>query len=86
MARVTITSLVARLDAMQEEIEGLRASLASQVAPGTQIQFFRQPGEKWNTPEPISHPLDIQALAAGVTDSYSYYSEANDVYHVNDYL
>jgi hypothetical protein len=75
---------MARIEEMQAEIDTLRATIAEQPQFGT--QFFRRPGEKWNKPEPLSEPLDIQALAAGVYDSYSYYDEYRDVYRINDYL
>lgn len=71
MPRVTIAQLVERIDAMQVEIDELRAA-----ADVPSIQYVRE----LTPPKPISESLNVHALARGVFVDYSFYDEDGDVY------
>lgn len=77
MSRVTVAQLVERLEAMQAEIDALRAQVE---APS--IQYVRE----LSPPAPISQPLDVHELAAHVNWQHSHYDEDGDVYGPNLYL
>ena len=80
MARVTIADLLERIDAMQEEIDSLRAHIdASLTAPA--LQYVRE----IKPPNPISSPLDFMAMAGQASFLYSHYSEEDD-WGANKYL
>ena len=70
MARVTTAHCLARIEAMQEEIDALRAI----ISPTT---WRRGPNVE---PPAISEPIDFKMLNTGLAQDYSYYDEASDVY------
>lgn len=83
MTRPTVAACMARIDALQEELDALKATIAR---PATPVQYFPAPGEKWHGPEPISEPLEVQELAATVSWQHSHYIEENDVYRYGAYI
>jgi hypothetical protein len=75
------TEIVERLDAMQEEIDSLRAYIDEQAAAPS-ITYVREVFP----PKPISAPLDVLEVAREVFSAYSYYTEEGDIYGPNKYL
>lgn len=79
MPRVTVADLVARLDAMQEEIDALRAYVES---PPPTIQYVQEISPR----KKISDPLDFSELNQKLVEAHSYYSEEDDVWGYGSYL
>ena len=75
------TEIVERLDAMQEEIDSLRAHIDEQAA-ATTVTYVRE----LHRPPAVSEPLDVIGLAAEVCAQYVHYGEFIDDWGINKYL
>lgn len=67
MARATVSELLERIEAMQDEIDGLRAHIDSQAAAPS-VQYVRE----LKPLGPVSDPLDFVAMATEQGLAYAY--------------
>jgi hypothetical protein len=77
-----IVLLSRRVEALEGEDEEPDDPPESEASPELPFSYTVEVGP----PRPFSRPLDIQAMAAGVFDWYSYYYEEGDVWGPGTYL
>jgi hypothetical protein len=76
MARLTVSDLLERVEALEAEVAALRESHMPSIS------YVRE----MRPQEPISDPIDFVAMQRAHSDLHSYYSEYGDVWGANQYL